>query len=206
MNGVALYLQGFGTNRDIDIGWNQIQDQHGSRGIQVYGHADGDRIDDVRIHDNQVSGSELNNIVLGGSDGATEVLGTIHVFNNLIVGAGDSGLRINDPQGTVFIQNNVLYGNGTPGYSDRAQLYIQRAGTGAITLRNNIIVAGLDQSYSLSRPRPAPPLSPPATTWFSVPTLARPGCRLPQPGSALRGCRLDELQDPGAEPGDRCRR
>ena len=27
--GHGLYIQGFGTNQDIDFGWNQIQDQRG---------------------------------------------------------------------------------------------------------------------------------------------------------------------------------
>ena len=54
-------------------------------------------MDEIRIHDNWVSGSELDNIVIGGSDGATEVIGTVSVYNNIIVGAGDAGLRINDP-------------------------------------------------------------------------------------------------------------
>lgn len=148
MNGVGLYIQGFGTNDDIDVGWNEIEDQHGSRAIQVYGHADNDRIDNLRIHDNLISGSELNNIVLGGSDGATDVLGTVYVYNNIIVGAGDPGLRVNDPQGTVIIQNNVLYNNGTPGLSgSNAQVYIERAGRGKITLQDNILYAGPNQKY-----------------------------------------------------------
>jgi len=151
LNGSGFYLQGFGTNSDIDFGWNQIEDQRGARAIQVYGHADGDRVDDVRIHDNLLSGSELNNIVLGGSDGATNILGTIHVYNNIIVGSGDPGLRVNDPQGTVIIENNVLYDNGTPGTNgSTAQLYIQRAGAGQITLRDNILYAVSPQTYVLN--------------------------------------------------------
>ncbi|MBI2895807.1 MAG: hypothetical protein HYY06_19780 [Deltaproteobacteria bacterium] len=150
MNGSGLYVQGFGVNLDIDFGWNQIEDQRGARAIQAYGHRDGDRIEDLRIHDNLISGSELNNIVLGGSDGATPVLGTVHVFNNVIVGSGDSGLRINDPEGAVIVENNVLYDNGSPGLSGaRAQLHVERAGTGRVTLRNNILYAGSDQSYFL---------------------------------------------------------
>jgi hypothetical protein len=150
MNGVGLYVQGFGTNQDIDVGWNQIQDQHGSRAIQVFGHLDNDRVDNLRIHDNLISGSELNNVLLGGSDGATDVLGTVYVYNNIIVGAGDPGLRVNDPQGTVIIQNNVLYNNGSPGLGgSNAQVYVERAGTGKITLQNNILYAGANQTYFL---------------------------------------------------------
>ena len=140
-NGHALYIQGFGTNEEIDFGWNQIQDQRGGRAIQVYGHADGDRMNNIRIHDNLISGSELNNFVLGGTDGSTEVLGTIYVYNNIVVGSGTEGLRVNDPQGTVYIQNNTFYNNGT------SQVYLQRAGTGRVTLQDNILYAGTDQAY-----------------------------------------------------------
>lgn len=137
----ALYIEGFGTNRDIEFGYNEVRNQQGGRAIQIYGHESGDLVDDVRIHDNLISGSELNNLVLGGSDGATEVLGTIHVYNNIVVGAGAEGLRVNDPQGTVIIQNNTFYGNGT------AQVYLEEAGTGRVLLRDNIIYAGAGQAY-----------------------------------------------------------
>ena len=148
MNGSGFYLQGFGTNSDIDFGWNHIDGQNGSRAIQVYGHLDGDRVDNVTIHDNLLVGSELNNIVLGGSDGDDDILGTIVVRNNVIIGAGDPGLRVNDPNGTVIIEHNVLMGNGSPGYAgSHAQLLIERAGAGKVTFRNNIVYADAGQSY-----------------------------------------------------------
>ena len=148
-NGVGFYLQGFGTNQDVDFGWNQIQDEGGRRSIQLFGHIAGDRMEDIRIHDNLISGSLplRNHILLGGSDGGTEVLGTIYVYNNIIVGADGQGLRINDPQGTVIIQNNVLYNNGSLGFDGHGQIYLERAGTGSITLQNNIVYAESGQTY-----------------------------------------------------------
>ena len=148
-DGVAFYVQGFGTNEDIEFGWNQIQDQRGRRAIQLFGHEAGDRMDNIRIHDNLITSSlQLrNNILLGGSDGGTEVLGTIYVYNNIIVGSDWEGLRVNDPQGTVIIQNNVLYDNGTLGPDSNAQFYIERAGVGRITLQNNILYAESGQTY-----------------------------------------------------------
>lgn len=145
----GVYLGGYGTNEEIEVGWNEIQDQNGGRGIQVYGHLDGDQMNNIRIHDNLVSGSQLNNILLGGTDGSTEVLGTVYVYNNIIVGSGDPGLRVSDPQGTVIIRNNVIYNNGSPGFDGKAQLYIQRAGTGLITLQDNIVYAEPGQTYFL---------------------------------------------------------
>jgi hypothetical protein len=137
----AIYIQGFGVNRDIEIGWNEIRGQEG-RSIQVYGHADGDLVDDLRIHDNVLVGSELNNIVLGGSDGANEILGTVLVSGNIIAGSRSAeGLRVNDPAGRVTIENNTIAGNAV------AQVYLEDAGAGHITLRNNILVAGTEQHY-----------------------------------------------------------
>ena len=148
-DGVGFYIQGFGTNQDIDFGWNEIRDQRGRRAIQLFGHMDGDQMDNIRIHDNLILSSLplRNNILLGGSDGGTEVLGTVYVYNNIIVGSEWGGLRVNDPQGTVIIQNNVLYDNGTPGFEGNAQLYIERAGVDRITAQNNILYAESGQNY-----------------------------------------------------------
>jgi hypothetical protein len=148
-DGVGFYIQGFGTNENIDFGWNEIRDQRGRRAIQLFGHEAGDRMDNIRIHDNLISSSlQLrNNILLGGSDGGTDVLGTIYVYNNIIVGSDWEGLRVNDPQGTVFIQNNVLYDNGTLGPDSHAQIYIERAGAGRVTVQNNILYAEPGQTY-----------------------------------------------------------
>lgn len=148
-DGVGFYVQGFGTNQDIDFGWNQIQDQRGRRAIQLFGHEDGDRMDNVRIHDNLITSSlQLrNNILLGGSDGGTDVLGTIYVYNNIIVGSDWEGLRVNDPQGTIFIQNNILYDNGALGPDSHAQIYMERAGAGRVTVENNILYAEAGETY-----------------------------------------------------------
>ncbi len=138
----GFYIGGYGTNQGIEFGWNELRDQRGGRGIQLFGHLDNDWIDDVRIHDNWVSGSELDNIVIGGTDGATEVIGTMHVYNNIIVGAGEAGVRVNDPQGTVVIQNNVLYNNHS------AEARWQRVGAGKVTFQNNILYAAAGAAYS----------------------------------------------------------
>jgi len=148
----GVYIGGYGINQAIEIGWNQIQDQNGGRAVQLFGHVDGDFMDDIRLHDNLISGSELNNVVLGGTDGSTEVLGIVYVYNNVIAGAGDPGLRVDDPQGMVIIQNNVLYNNGSPGFDGDAQVYIQRAGAGLITLQDNILYAESGQTYFLFGP------------------------------------------------------
>lgn len=137
-----IYIQGFGINRDIEVGWNELRNRRGGRSMQVYGHLAGDRVDKLVIHDNVMVGCELNNLILGGSDGGTEILGTVTVTGNIIASSRSAeGLRVNDPTGKVIIENNTLYGNAV------AQIYLERAGAGRITLRNNIIVAKAGQQY-----------------------------------------------------------
>lgn len=155
-DGHGFYIQGFGTNQDIDFGWNQIKNQRGRRAIQLFGHQTGDRITNVNIHDNLITGSIRNNILLGGSDGGNEILGTIYVRNNIIADADDQGLRINDSQGTVYVQNNTFYGNGASGYDGNAQIYIERAGAGRITVQNNILYAGAGETYYQLEPGLSP--------------------------------------------------
>jgi len=140
----GFYPGGYGTNRNIDFGWNEISGQRGGRAIQLYGHVTGDVIDEIRIHDNVIHGSELNNIVIGGSDGDSDVIGTVYVFNNIISGSrGEPGLRVNTPGGRVVIQNNTFYGNA------QAQLFFEREGERRVVLQNNLLQAGPSQSYVL---------------------------------------------------------
>lgn len=145
--GHGFYVQGFGVNQDIDFGWNEIKNQRGRRAIQLYGHLSGDRMNNINIHDNLITGSVRNNILLGGSDGGTDVIGTIYVRNNIIANADDQGLRVNDSSGRVYIQNNTFYNNGATGYDGNAQIYIERAGAGRITVQNNILYAGAGETY-----------------------------------------------------------
>lgn len=145
--GHGFYVQGFGTNRDIDFGWNEIRNQRGRRAIQLFGHQSGDWMDNISIHDNLITGSIRNNIIIGGSDGGTDVIGTIYVRNNIIANGDDQGLRVNDSNGRVYIQNNTFYNNGATGYDGNAQIYIERAGTGRITVQNNIMYALSGETY-----------------------------------------------------------
>ncbi|NRF67235.1 right-handed parallel beta-helix repeat-containing protein [Aquincola sp. S2] len=178
----GIYLGGFGHNRDIELGWNQIRDQRGGRAVQLFGHLDGDRIDDIRIHDNRITGAELNNVLLGGSDASTEVLGTVQLVNNVIAGAGEAGLRIDDPDGRVTIEHNTFAGNGIRGIDGAVQLHLRRAGAGRITLRNNILAAAAGQGGVLLE----------AGTGAGAFAAARPnlhagvaGCPAWEPGCAL---------------------
>lgn len=158
----GFYLGGFGTIRDVDFGWNEIRDQHGGRAIQMFGHAKGDLIDDVRIHDNVIASSELNAVLIGGSDGGSDVIGTVKLFGNVIRNAGAEGVRINDPQGTVVVQSNTIVGNAV------AQVLVERVGTGRLRLESNILVASGGATYVAFEPGGATPAAivARANLWF----------------------------------------
>ena len=64
----GIYLQGFGENRNVEVGWNVVENQTGGRGIQVYGHAGGDVVSSVDIHDNEISNVDRDGILLGWTD------------------------------------------------------------------------------------------------------------------------------------------
>ena len=140
----GFYIGGHGANSGIDFGWNEVDGQRGGRSVQLYGHLDGDFMDDIRIHDNFLRGAELNNIVVGGSDGSNDVIGTVRIWNNVIVDGMEAGLRVNTTGGTVVIENNTLHGNLI------AQVYLERAGADRITLRDNILSCGPEQAYVAS--------------------------------------------------------
>lgn len=145
--GHGFYIQGFGTNQQIDFGWNEIRNQRGRRGIQLFGHIAGDWMDDIQIHDNLVAGAARESILIGGSDGDTEVVGTVFVYNNILIDSDDQGIRINDPAANVFVQNNLVYNSGSIGFDGNAQIYVERTSAGRITLENNILYAEAGQDY-----------------------------------------------------------
>ena len=137
----AIYLGGFGANLDVELGWNEVRNQQGGRGIQVYGHQNGDLVDDLRIHGNRITGSELNGILLGGTDAATEILGAVQVWNNVVAGNGEDGVRVNDPSGSVAIRHNTVHDNAF------SQVFLEEAGTGRVALEDNLLLATAGQGY-----------------------------------------------------------
>lgn len=113
----AIYIQGYGTNQDIEIAWNKITNEVGGRAIQIYGHTTGDRVERVQIHDNEIVDDYRDGILVGGSDGGSMIVSDIRIYNNLITRAGrcvDSGIRVSNPSATgVVIEHNTLVDNGS---------------------------------------------------------------------------------------------
>ena len=138
----AFYVGGFGVNTDIELAFDHIEGQEGGRAVQVFGHLAGDWVDGLSIHDNFLAASELNNVTLGGSDaGDAPLLGDVEVYNNVIIGAGAEGLRINDPGGNFTIRHNTLHANAG------AQVRVDRAGVQHILFDNDLLSAAAGQSY-----------------------------------------------------------
>jgi len=138
----GFYPGGYGTTRNLEFAWNEILDQQGGRGIQMYGHLAGDFLDQIWIHDNLIAGSELNNVLIGGSDGGTDAIGNVTFHNNIIAGSlQEPGLRINTAAGSVQVMNNTFHGNA------QSEVYLENAGESNITFRNNLLSARSDGDY-----------------------------------------------------------
>lgn len=146
----AIYVQGFGANRDVEIAWNSVENQRGGRAIQVYGHENGDVVERLSIHDNVLGEIDRDGILIGWTDADALHVTDVKIFNNVIVRAGrceGHGIRIDNltAQG-VSIFHNTLVDNGM---GDRpcaesqgepsGQLGVENAVTAA--LRNNILLA-----------------------------------------------------------------
>lgn len=112
----GIYLGGFGTNSDFEIAWNRIRNHVGGRSIQIYGHAGGDRIENVSIHDNEIFDVDRDGILLGHTDADTLEISNVRIFNNLMSGAGRcSGYAIKVGNRTatgISIFHNTLVDNG----------------------------------------------------------------------------------------------
>ena len=146
----AIYLPGFGENRDIEIAYNRIEQQHGGRAIQLYGHQSDDVIRQIKIHDNEISEIDRDAILLGNTDEGRLLIQDVLIYNNIIHRAGRCegfAVRVDNPtaDGIRIIHNTLVYnglgdtrcdeGIGTP----LAQIGVQQARS--VAIQNNILVS-----------------------------------------------------------------
>ena len=80
----SMYLGGYGTQQNYDIGWNNLHDNPFGKGIQVYGHIAGDLIIGLKIHDNKIYNNAMVGVLLGGSDGGTDIIRDVQFYNNVL--------------------------------------------------------------------------------------------------------------------------
>jgi hypothetical protein len=152
----GVYLGGYGTQRNWEIAYNRIGAQKGGRAIQLYGHTAGDRIENVSIHDNDISGVDRDGIVLGATDADVLNLANITIYNNLFHQAGrcvGHGVRIGNNTATgVRIVHNTFYDNGSGSVAcDQStgqvggQVLVEAAV--AVEIKNNILVSKGTEKY-----------------------------------------------------------
>lgn len=142
----GIYMGGYGSHKNIYIGFNDICYQANGRGIQIYGHTVYDSIDNLYIYNNSIHDNSQNGCVLGGGDGRDGAykytfLKRLYFFNNLIYGNDKGGtnwagimvggVSYGAQGGIYYILNNTFYQNGTGAY--------QLDGSPeAVTIQNNI--------------------------------------------------------------------
>lgn len=152
----GIYLGGYGSQSDWEIGWNRIQNQAGGRAIQLYGHQPGDAISDVWIHDNEIVDIDRDGVVLGATDADVLTLTNIRIENNVFLRAGrcvGSGVRVNNDTAsgvTVAFNTFVDNGGGTAPCDQSAgevqgQLLLEAAA--AVDASSNLLLAAGAESY-----------------------------------------------------------
>jgi hypothetical protein len=148
----AIYIGGGIYN--VEIGWNQIYNVQGCRGIQLYSGGSPVQLYNQNIHDNTIHDTTCDGI---GMYQMYPSLGPVTIYNNLIYRAGQgpagssgewTGIMEEEQggeSGTIEIFNNTLFSNGnatnTPYGGGNAGI-INFSGTSGPLLfhmRNNII-------------------------------------------------------------------
>ena len=106
-----IYYAGFGVGANVEIAWNLLHDEHGGRGIQIYGHTDADRLSGLSIHDNIVYNCPYDGILVGSSDAAYKPwISDALVYNNVVYNSG-GGIRINNQGVAAKVFHNTLHNN-----------------------------------------------------------------------------------------------
>ena len=161
INNSAKTYHGFyfsGSDNHVDIGWNDIHNVVGGRGIQFYHTPDQF---DIHIHDNLIHDTTLDGINLNGVDPNN---GPVEVFNNFLYNVGKGP---DPPQGAgvyscinlgtddsgvttpVKIYNNTCFNGGSSSTSNQSQsgafsFYIPA------TLQNNLVYQTNGRPYFTS--------------------------------------------------------
>ncbi len=141
-----LYANGYGTMDHLEIGWNEFGWNSSSRGLQFYGHRDGDKLNNLYLHDNWIHDTTRQGVIFGGEGGDHNYsfIDKAYIYNNIISNSGttDDVLQMGGSYGngkyggTYYVYNNVLDGSNNNDYPtlhigyDLDHLYLQ----------NNIII------------------------------------------------------------------
>lgn len=152
-----IYFEGFGTHNYIYLGWNEFAYNEYGRGMQFYGHLNGDWIDNLYVHDNYIHHNGLHGAILGGGDGGGipyEFMKNCYFYNNVVAFNGQrypdtggkgilmGGENSGGNEGNWYIYNNTFYHNLG------GEIYVSTGSDPkSIIMKNNIIVPASGKSY-----------------------------------------------------------
>lgn len=152
----GIYLGGYGSQTDWEIAYNRIENQHGGRAIQLFGHTPNDSISGISIHDNELTDIDRDAIVLGDTDADVLHLSDIRIFDNVIVRGGrcvGAGVRVNNATAAdVHVLHNTLVDNGAGNIAcdqsegESGQGLLLEQGT-SVELTDNIVVSNAGGAY-----------------------------------------------------------
>lgn len=135
---------GGGLHNHIYIGWNESCYHQYGHAFYIYGHNNGDSIDNLYIHDNYFHHNGMRGAILGGGDngGGGSNYGFVEncwFYNNVLAYNGSTGLLIGDAVvktagggGNFVVEHNTFYKNGGGAFD------IEPA-TDSLVLRRNIV-------------------------------------------------------------------
>jgi hypothetical protein len=127
---------------DIEVGWNQVENQHGGPSIEVVGDsATPGNFNGVKIHDNLlINNASTDHIIVGGYTSATQSIDNVEIWNNVVVGSASAGVRLNNTMMNVSVVHNTLVGNSVG-------IAFGSLGAAKVTLKNNIIAESSGLPY-----------------------------------------------------------
>lgn len=135
---------GNGYHNYIDVGWNESCHHQYGHAFYIYGHFNGDSIDNLYIHDNYFHHNSMRGAILGGGDnnGGGSTYGFVKncwFYNNIVAFNGGTGVLIGDAVistagggGNFVVERNTFYKNGEGAFDIEPR-------TDSLSLRYNIV-------------------------------------------------------------------
>ncbi len=128
---------------DIEVAWNQVEDQAGGASIAVIGESTAPgTFTNIKVHDNLLLNNlSTHHLLIGGAAASNQSLDSVSVYNNIVVGAAEGGIRLNNSMMNVVVAHNTIVSNQSAG------IVFGSLGATHVTLINNIVQAATGQPY-----------------------------------------------------------
>ncbi len=147
-----IYINGYGTYNGFELGWNEMGWVN-SRGVQFFGHDEGDRVDNLYVHDNWIHDTGRQNLVFGGEGGSVDYsfAQDVYIYNNILEkgGTGDVVLQMGGQYGNgkfggnYYVYNNILDTSN----NDQYPAILVGKDLDSLEFKNNIIL-GVPNTWS----------------------------------------------------------